>query len=216
MLSRKRLNLRAEFQLWFSSYPFSRRAIVKTRIASYVAFIGLSLGVGAMASAETYKVDPVHSSVVFKVNHMGVSNVWGRFNGPTGTFVTDDGKESFEAAVKTDGIDTGNAKRDQHLKSADFFNAKQFPDITFKSTGVKKAGENQYEVTGDLTLHGVTKPITVTLTKVGEKDLGAQMGQRAGFDGSFTVKRSDYDMKTMVGPVGDEVTMYVSLEAQKQ
>ncbi len=186
---------------------------MNTRIASFVAFAGLSLGVAGFVSADTYKLDPVHSMIVFKVNHLGVSNTYGRFNGPTGTFVTDDGKESFEASVATDNIDTGNPKRDQHLKSPDFFNSKQFPELTFKSTGVKKTGDN-YEVTGDLTIHGVTKSVTVPLTKVGEAN--TPMGAREGFEGTFTLKRSDYGMTTMVGPVGDDVTLMINLEGVKE
>jgi polyisoprenoid-binding protein YceI len=191
---------------------------VNTRrsIASFVAFAALSLGLTASSYAANYKIDPVHSMVAFKVNHMGVSNVLGRFGGPEGTFTTDDGKESFNATVKTDTIDTANAQRDKHLKSADFFNAQQYPTVTFKSTGVKKTGDNTYEVAGDLTLHGVTKSITVTLNKIGEKSLGAPMGDRAGFDGTFTIKRSDYGMNFMLQGVGDEVTLFVNLEGVKQ
>ncbi|HSV13539.1 MAG TPA: YceI family protein [Tepidisphaeraceae bacterium] len=187
---------------------------MNTRIASFAAFVGLSVSAAAFAPAAQYKVDPVHSFVNFKVNHLGVSYVWGRFDGPEGTFNTDEGKESFEATVHTDKIDTGVAKRDQHLKSPDFFNAKQFPELTFKSTGVKKSGENQYEVTGDMTVHGVTKSITVTLTKVGEAK--TQMGERAGFDGTFTIKRSDFGMAFMPGAVGDEITVYVGMEGTKE
>jgi polyisoprenoid-binding protein YceI len=187
----------------------------RTRIASFVAFVGLTAATTAWSPAASYKVDPVHSFVTLKVNHLGVSYVWGRFDGPEGTFVTDDGKESFEAKVLTDKIDTGNPKRDQHLKSPDFFNAKQFPELTFKSASAKKGGgENQYEVTGDLTVHGVTKSVTVTLTKVGEAH--TPMGDRAGFEGTFTIKRSDYGMSFMPGAVGDEITVYVGMEGVKQ
>jgi polyisoprenoid-binding protein YceI len=184
--------------------------------ASFVAFAAISLGLAASSPAASYKLDPVHSMVVFKINHMGVSNILGRFGGPEGTFSTDDGKESIDATVKADSIDTANAQRDKHLKSADFFNVQQYPTITFKSTGVKKTGDNTYEVTGDLTLHGVTKSITVTLNKVGEKSLGGNFGDRAGFDGTFTVKRSDYGMNFMLQGVGDEVTLLVNLEGVKQ
>ena len=187
---------------------------MNTRIASFVAFVGLSFGAAALAPAASYKVDPVHSFVNFKVSHLGVGYVWGRFDAPEGSFNTDEGKEAFEAKVATDKIDTGVAKRDQHLKSPDFFNAKQFPELTFKSTGVKKSGENQYEVNGDMTVHGVTKSITVNLTKTGEAK--TQMGERAGFDGSFTIKRSDFGMSFMPGAVGDEITVYVDMEGTKE
>jgi len=189
--------------------------IVNTRIATFAAFVGLSFGAAGLSSAATYKIDPVHSQLLFKVNHVGVSNQWGRINGLEGTFTTDEGKEAVDAKVPVEGIDTANPKRDQHLKSADFFNAKQFPEIAFKSNSVKKT-DNGFELTGDLTLHGVTKSVTVPLTKVGEKSLPAPMGDRAGLEASFTVKRSDFGMGNMVGPIGDEVTLYVNVEGAKQ
>jgi polyisoprenoid-binding protein YceI len=187
---------------------------VNTRFASFAAFLGLSFAGVTLAPAAQYKIDPVHSQVVYKINHLGVSNQWGRFNSVEGSFNTDDGKENFQATVKVESLDTGNKKRDDHVKSADFFNAKQFPEITFKSTGVKKTGENAYEVTGDLAIHGVTKSISVPVTKVGEAK--TPMGDRAGLEGSFTLKRSDYGMTGMQGPVGDEVTLFVNVEGTKE
>ena len=167
-------------------------------------------------AADTYKVDPVHSTVIFKIGHFEVSNFQGRFNEPTGTITVDSGdpsKSSFNIEIQADKIDTANNKRDGHLKSPDFFDVKQFPTITFKSTEVKGAGD-KLEVTGDLTLHGVTKPITVAVTKVGEKDTG-KMGYRAGWEATINLKRSEFGMTTMVGPVADEVQLTVSLEAVK-
>jgi len=185
------------------------------RFGSVVWVLLVLLGGAAWASADTFKLDPVHSEVVFQIEHLGVSKVFGRFNTIQGSFTLDDdpSKISFEATVPVESLDTGAAPRDKHLKSPDFFNAKQFPDITFKSTAVKKTGDS-YEVTGDLTLHGVTKSVTVTLTKVGQAQ--TQMGERAGFDGQFTVNRSDYGMTFMVGPVGDEVSLWINLEGVKQ
>jgi polyisoprenoid-binding protein YceI len=121
---------------------------------------------------------------------------------------------NFDVTVKVDKLDTANAKRDQHLKSSDFFNAKQFPDIEFKSTGVKSTGDKTFDVTGDLTLHGVTKSITVPMTFVGAAT--TPMGARAGFDATFTIKRSDYGMNFMPGMVGDDVTLMINLEGVKQ
>jgi polyisoprenoid-binding protein YceI len=188
---------------------------VNTRIASFVAFVSMSLATAMLAKAETYTIDPVHSMVVFKINHLNVSNTLGRFDGPTGTLTTNDdpGKMAFDVSVAVNNVDTGNPKRDQHLKTSDFFDAKQFPDITFKSTGIQKTGDNTYNVTGDMTIHGVTKSITVTLNKVGEANTPA--GQRAGFDGTFSVKRSDYGMNSMQGMVGDDVTLFINLEGVK-
>ena len=167
-------------------------------------------------AADNYKVDSAHSTVVFKVGHVGASNYYGRFNDPMGTVVqdaADPSKSSFNVEVQVEKVDTANEKRDAHLKSPDFFDAKQFPTITFKSTAVKGSGD-KLEVTGDLTLHGVTKSITVPITKIGEKDAG-KMGYRAGWEATFDIKRSDYGMTNMVGPVGDDVKLIVSIEAVK-
>lgn len=180
-----------------------------------VVFVVVASSSLALA-ADTYKVDPVHSTVIFKVGHFEVSNFQGRFNEPTGTVAIDPGdpsKSSFNIEIQADKVDTANAKRDGHLKSPDFFDVKQFPTITFKSTAVKGSGD-KLEVIGDLTLHGVTKSITVPVTRVGEKDTG-KMGYRTGWEATFNLKRSDYGMTTMVGPVADEVQLTVSLEAVK-
>src|SRR5205823_6027689 len=116
-------------------------------------------------AADDYTVDDAHTSVVFKIEHLGLSWIHGRFNDISGTFTIDKdepGKSSFALTVKAESIDTGNAKRDQHLRSPDFFNVKQFPLLSFKSTAVK-AVKGDYEVTGDFTLHGQTQSITLTL-----------------------------------------------------
>lgn len=188
--------------------------MIRNCIATVAAALALSLASGALA-ADTYKLDPVHSMVIFKINHLGVSNTYGRFDAPEGSFVMDDDAEkmTFEASISVSKIDTANSKRDEHLKSADFFNAKQFPDITFRSTAVKKTGDSTFDVTGDLSLHGVTKSITIPMTKVGAAK--TQMGERAGFDATFTIKRSDFGMNFMEGAVGDEVTLMINLEGVK-
>jgi polyisoprenoid-binding protein YceI len=170
----------------------------------------------AVRAADTFKIDPVHSFVVFNIDHVGVNRAWGRTGGPSGTVSIDDAdpsKSKLEVEVAAESIDTGNAGRDKHLKGPDFFDVKQFPKISFKSTQVRKSGDNMYEVTGEFNLHGQSKPITVTLTKIGEGDKGPQMGHRVGYGTEFTLKRSDFGMTTMQGMLGDEVKIYVNLEA---
>jgi polyisoprenoid-binding protein YceI len=183
-----------------------------------VASLVVVLASAALAPAQTnFKIDNVHSFVLFKVGHLGVSNAWGRFNDPQGIVVWDDNdpsKGKVEVTLQADKIDTGNAKRDQHLKSPDFFNAKQFPTLTFKSNAITKKGEAEYEVSGDFTVHGVTRPMTLTVRKIGEAD--TQMGHRAGWETSFTVKRSDFGMNFMPGGIGDEVTMHVAIEGVRE
>jgi polyisoprenoid-binding protein YceI len=172
----------------------------------------------APVRADAYKVDPVHSAVVFRIQHAGIGYIWGRFNDPAGTFTLDDAdptKSTFNVEVKAESVDTHNEKRDGHLKSPDFFNAKQFPTITFKSTAVKKGDGNTLLVTGDLTLHGVTKSVTVPVELTGKGEFPAGT-PRAGIEATFNIKRTDFEMKTMVGPVGDDVRLVVALEGTKQ
>jgi polyisoprenoid-binding protein YceI len=182
-------------------------------VASVVA---LTLASSVALAATTYTVDPVHSQLVFKIGHLGVSNQWGQIVGPTGTVTVDDeGVPSFAVEVKAVNVETNNDKRDDHLKSADFFDVKQFPTLSFKSTSGKKIDDTTFEITGDFTIKDVTKPLTVTMKKVGEADT-KMAGYRAGYETSFKIKRSEYNMPTMIGPVGDEVTIHVAIEAVKE
>jgi polyisoprenoid-binding protein YceI len=175
------------------------------------------LGAAAQSrAADTYKVDPVHSSVVFRVTHAGIGAVYGRFNDYGGSFALDDAdasKSTFAFEIQVNGVDTRVEKRDAHLKSPDFFNAKQYPTITFKSTAVKKSDKpNTLEVAGDLTMHGTTKSVTVPVEIIGK---GNFMGApRVGIESVFTVKMSDFGFKGNPG-VGDEVKLFVALEGAK-
>lgn len=168
------------------------------------------------SSADGYAVDGVHSFVNFRVMHNNVSYAYGRFNRISGSFdlsskTPDAG--SIDLTIHTDSVDTANGKRDDHLKTQQFFSVKEFPTATFKSTSFKKEGEN-LAVTGDFTMHGVTKSITVPVTVVGFGE-GRGGAKLAGFESVFTIKRSDYGMDYMVGPLGDEVTISVSVEGSK-
>jgi polyisoprenoid-binding protein YceI len=186
-------------------------------LAAVVAVMSLLPAIAR--AADNYKIDPVHSDVIYRISHMNVSNQYGRFNDPTGMVVydkSDPSKCSFTFEVQTAKIDTGNAKRDQDLRGPDYFDAKQLPTITFKSTSVEGSGD-EYKVTGDLTLHGVTKSITVPIKKTGEADVSQmKMGYRTGWQAEVDLKRTDYGMNGMVGPVGDDVHLIISFEAVKQ
>lgn len=169
-------------------------------------------------AGDEYAVDPVHSVVLAKIRHLNVSNFYARFNDVSGKVVVDEAdpaKSSIEVVVKADSFDSNNEKRDQHVKNPDFLNAKQFPVITYKSTAIKKTGDDRYEVTGDLSLHGVTKPVTAAFTVVGRgKDpRGASI---IGAETKFTFKRSDFDMSFMLQGLGDEIEVTVSIEAGKK
>jgi polyisoprenoid-binding protein YceI len=175
------------------------------------------LRLSSVQAAETYEIDAVHSSVLFKIRHLNLADFYGRFNEIKGSVSFDKDspeKSAVTAEVAVESVDTHNDKRNQHLKSPDFFNAKQFPTISFKSTKVEKSGDI-FKITGDFTLHGVTKSITVDFKKVGEGK-GMQGELRAGGGTEFTIKRSDYGMTFMQNAVGDEVGIILSLEAVKK
>jgi polyisoprenoid-binding protein YceI len=176
----------------------------------------LSLGTSAARAADTYKIDSEHAAVIFRVSHLNVGNAYGRFNDPTGTVVydkADPSKTQFTFEVKTENVDTDNEKRDNHLRSPDFFDARQFPVISFKSTSVKAEGDT-LQVTGDLDLHGVKKSITFPIKKTGETDTG-KMGYRTGWEAEVDLKRSDFGMTGMKGAIGDDVHLVISFEAVK-
>ena len=178
----------------------------------------LAAAVAFSSTAEDrYVIDDAHTSVTFKISHLGLSEVHGRFDVLEGTVLLDTvnpAKSSFAMTIKADSINTNKKQRDDHLRSPDFFDVKQFPEIIFKSSAVKQNKEG-YEVTGSLTLHGQTRPLTLQL--VGGKSAEFPQGvMRTGFVTDFVLKRSDFGMKTMLGPVGDEVYASVSFEAIKQ
>lgn len=176
-------------------------------------------------AAATYEVDPVHSSVHFMIRHAGVANFYGRFNEFSGTLVFDPenpDSSSLEFTVATGSVDTGNDGRDEHLRSGDFFNARQFGDATFTSTSFTPgAEEGLWTVEGDLSLHGETRPVTATLNWMGTGEMrGTTI---AGFEAQFEFKRSDFGMTTYLaddggddGPLGNTVQMLVSVEAKRQ
>jgi polyisoprenoid-binding protein YceI len=183
-----------------------------------IVWLVLSLGlVGSAFGADTYTADPAHSSIGFKIKHLGISTVQGQFKDYTGKVLFDKDdptKSSVEVSVKAASVDTSNTKRDDHLRSKSFFNVAEFPTLGFKSTSVKKIDDATYEITGGFTLLGVTKPITVQLTDVAFGK-GMKGEDRAGGEIKFKIKRSDYGMNFMVGPVGDDVDIDLYFEAVK-
>jgi polyisoprenoid-binding protein YceI len=182
-----------------------------------LALATLALGPTAAAAPETYEIDPVHSTIIFRTKHMNVSYVYGRFDDFSGKITVDDqnlANAKVEVTVKTQSVSTGNGARDDHLRSPDFFAAAQFPTITFASTGVKKTGD-AYDVTGNLTLHGVTKPVTVKMQKVGQGPGWQGKGALIGFEGTLDIKRSEFGMTTHVDAVSDEVRLIMAFEAKR-
>jgi polyisoprenoid-binding protein YceI len=183
-----------------------------TLVVAFITEVVLSAN-----AADTFKVDPVHSFVLFSVQHLGIANTYGRFNDISGMVVFDKdnpSKSSVELLVQVESLDTHNSIRDRSVKSPDFFDAKQFPTMTFKSTKVEGSGDT-FKVSGDLTIHGVTKPLTVEFRKGGEgKGVFGEM--RGGGETHFTIRRSDFGMNFQQGAVGDEVNITLSLEGIKK
>ncbi len=191
------------------------------RQKSLAALLVAALVGGTSATAEAadkYTFDPGHSQINFSWNHFGFSNIWARFDKFDGELLLDTQdltRSSVSVTIPLSAIDTDVAKLDDHLKSADFFDAAKFPNITFKSTKVEKAGEGKLKVTGDLSIHGVTKPavLDVTVNKIGEHPMAKKPA--AGFDASITVKRSDFGLGAYVPNVSDDVKIHITTETLK-
>ena len=190
--------------------------------------IGLLLLIAVLVSVqavagENFKIDKSHSAADFKIRHM-MSNVTGRFADFDGALSIDRARpaaSSVEFTINTASIDTGNDNRDKHLRSADFFEVEKFPQITFKSTKVAPAGKDKFDVTGNLTMHGVTKEVTLPVTFLGfAKDPWGN--ERAGFEIETTLNRKDYGLNWNKALdqggflLADEVKVSIAIEAVKQ
>jgi len=194
--------------------------MIRTRLraAFGTAVLATLLALPATAEPATYEVDGVHSAAVFAVNHLGTGTAWGRFNEISGSFTFDAANpaaSSVSVTINTESVDTGNAKRDQHLRSPDFFDVKQFPEMSFQSTSVKEIAAGDLEITGEITLRGVTKSVTVRADHVGEgKDPWGNF--RKGYDIQFSLPRDDYGMSYMPGGLGASVKVYLSIEGVRK
>lgn len=167
------------------------------------------------AQIERYDFDKAHTQILFFVNHLGFSNSQGEFHDYDGAFVFDRGepeKSSVEVTIQTASIDMDDEKWDAHMKSADFFDVEKFSAMTFKSTGVEVTGENTANITGDLTLLGVSKPVVLAVThnKSGKHPFGDKFV--AGFSANAVIKRSDFGMNYGLPMVGDEVQIRIEVE----
>ena len=172
----------------------------------------------ARAEEVVYAIDPVHSVVLLKVDHLGLADAYGRFNEMSGEVRYNEAepeKSSMNFEVKANSIDTANEDRDKHLRGPDFFNAAEFPALTFKSTKVEKKGEEEFVVTGDFTVRGTTKPVTFDF-ELGGTGKGMQGEDRFGGGADFTVKRSEFGIDYLPQALGDDVEVIVSLEGIKQ
>jgi polyisoprenoid-binding protein YceI len=189
------------------------------RFILFAALFAVLAAATQAPAAEDYAVDRMHAGITFKISHGGFAWIQGRFNDFSGNFTLDPddaSKCTFGMVIKTESVDTNNQQRDNHLRSPDFFNAKQFPAITFKSTAVMPIKDG-YKVAGELSMHGVTKPVTFEL-------LGGRRGQfppgvdRTGFTTEVPIKRSDFGVgaSKFDKVLGDEVHATISFEGTKK
>ncbi len=172
--------------------------------------------------AGTWRVDPVHSSVEFHVKHLGIATVKGQFKEFEGTL--ESGPEGVVAygTVQTASVDTREPQRDEHLRSADFFEVERFPQIDFRSSEIRTTDEGEFEIRGDLTIHGVTRQVTLQATLEGVELSDHQGNTRVGISAAGQINRSDFEMRfnAALGSgnvvVGDKVKILVEISAVKQ
>lgn len=173
-----------------------------------------ALAIPALASADSYELDPGHTYPSFSVSHLGFSTMQGRFNTSEGSFDYDPaaGKASVDVVIDAASIDTGHDKRDEHLRGEDFFNVGEHPQIMFKSTEAQFDGETLKAVIGDLTMHGVTKPVTLNIDSIncGEHPMNGK--QTCGFDATTSIVRSEWNMTYGVPAIGEEITLTIAAE----
>lgn len=170
----------------------------------------------------TWNVDPAHSRIGFRVKHLGISTVRGEFRDYQGKLaIAEDGTVTASGTVKTSSIDTAEADRDKHLGAPDFFDVETYPEITFQSTSIVALGEEIYEVTGDLTMHGVTKPLTLK-AEIGGFETDHFGNERVGLEATGELSRSDYGMKFNLAlgsgnlAVSNKVRLDLDVSAVKQ
>jgi polyisoprenoid-binding protein YceI len=168
-------------------------------------------------AADSYTADPAHTYALFSVSHFGYSTMHGRFDKSSGTVTLDRAAKngSVDIAIEASSISTGFIKRDDHLKSPDFFNAAEFPNITYKSSSIKFKGDTPASVEGKLTLLGVTKPVTLALEgfKCGPNPMNQK--EECGAAASTQIKRSDFGMKSFLPGVGDDIKLEFEIEAYR-
>jgi len=181
--------------------------------ASCVVAVGLLFALGGQAfAASNYKIDSGHTFVEFRIKHLGYSWMIGTFDKVAGSFSYDPAAgidPAVAVTIETASIDTSHAERDKHLRSSDFLDVEKFPTSTFVSTGFKDG-----VMSGDLTLHGVTKAVQIPVNLIGEGP-GRKGGYNAGFEGELTIDRRDFGMDKNLGPTSWNLNLYFSIEGNK-
>ncbi|AXK39351.1 YceI family protein [Crenobacter cavernae] len=186
-----------------------KRTVLAAVFASASAF--------ALAAPATYAIDPTHTYAGYELNHLGLSVQNGMFTKVNGTVSLDEAakKGAVDVTIDAASLNTYFAKRDEHLKGADFFNVAKYPTLTFKSTELKYDGDKLAEVKGKLTLLGVTKPVTLTVTRFAKKEHPMLKKEAYGVNATTSIKRSDFGMAYGLPGIADEVKLNIALEAIK-
>jgi polyisoprenoid-binding protein YceI len=179
-------------------------------------FVAVFISIAAWGQGSEWQIDPAHTTVGFTVRHLGISNVHGRFTKVTGSATVDDNdmtKSSVNATIDIGSINTGNDSRDNDLRSPNYFDATQFPTMTFKSKSITKNGDNKLKIVGDLTLKGVTKEVSLD---VDGPSAPVKMGpnQRRGLSATTSVNRKDFGVgvKTPAAMIGEEIKIDLDVE----
>jgi len=193
---------------------------VKKSLSTFSLIAALSLtqpAVAEKAAAGNYTIDQGHTFITFSVNHLGFSELQGRFNSFEGSMqYVPNGASSVEITIDAASVDSNHQKRDDHLRGPDFFNVKQFPEIKYSSTKVHYSASGEpTRVDGKFSLHGVSKPVSLDVSPVGAGS-DPWGGYRTGYNASTIIKRSDYGMNYMSGGIGDEITIRLYVEMIKK
>lgn len=193
---------------------------MKKTVTALMIAAGTILGASSTGNAaDNYVLDGDHTNVIFFVDHLGFSTMEGEFDDVQGSFVFDHEdvtKSSVAVTIKTASVDTDVVALDDHLRSPDFFDAEQFPDITFTSSAITKTGEKTAQITGDLNMHGVTKPVTLDVTFNREGENPNTSMYVTGFSATTSLTRSDFGIKTYVPYVGDQIDIRIEVEGLRQ
>jgi polyisoprenoid-binding protein YceI len=189
------------------------------RILASVSMIAALLASATAGRTADYAIDPTHSHILFTIDHLGFAKIVGLFTDFSGNISFDANNvpgSKLNVTIKTDSLQTQFAARDKDLKGADWFNVTEFPEMTYVGSEFVKKDEHTGTITGKLTLHGMTKPVTlnVVVNKVGQNPLDKI--DSAGFSARGTLKRSDFGMKTFLGPIGDDIDLIIEIEAKKK
>jgi len=187
---------------------------LKTQLAAFLVTTALAL---PAAAADSYTVDPSHTYPNFEINHLGFSTMHGRFGATTGKITLDTAAKSgsIDITIDATSIDTGHAKRDTHLKSDEFFNVAKFPTLSYKASKLKFNGDKLSGADGELTMLGVTKPVSLAVTAFNCGPHPMNKKPMCGANATATIKRSDFGLSTFVPAVGDEVKITIEVEAGK-